>query len=206
MKKYLIGIVALIIISCAPKIFSKKWTTAIAPSNFTVHFETSKGNFDISITRNLSPKAADRFYQLVKHRYFDNQLFYRVNPGFVAQFGSTDSIQYNHWNSIKVPDEKVIQGNSRGTISFARGGPRTRTTDLYINLSDNHRLDTINYNNVKGFPSFGKVINGMEVVENLYSGYADTTIDTLDLMYADKNAFLKLFPKLDTIHKVYVKP
>lgn len=205
MKKYLIAIVTLIIVSCSPKIFSKKWTTEIAPKNFTVAFNTSKGDFDVMITRSLSPKAADRFYQLVKHRYFDNQPFYRVNPGFVAQFGSTDSVNYNYWNSVKVPDEKVILGNSKGTISFGRGGPETRTTDLYINLSDNHRLDTILYNNVKGFPAFGKVVNGMDVVESLHSGYADTTMDTLDLMYTDRKAFLALFPKLDTIHKAYVK-
>jgi len=206
MKKHLLGIVIIIIISCSPKLFSKKWTKEIAPKNFTVQFETSKGEFDISVTRNLSPKAVDRFYQLVKHDYFDNQLFYRVNPGFVAQFGSTDSILYNHWNNVAVPDEKVVQGNAKGTLSFGRGGPETRTTDLYINLSDNHRLDTIFYNDVKGFPTFGRVVNGMEVLASLYSGYSDTTMDTLDLMYADRKSFLKLFPELDTIHKVYIKP
>ena len=195
----------LIMVSCAPQLFSKKWTKEIAPNKYTVQFETSKGVFTIEITRNLSPKAADRFYQLVTHRYFDNQLFYRVNSDFVAQFGSTDSLSYNHWNNVKVPDEKVIQGNLKGTISFGRGGPGTRTTDLYINLSNNQHLDTVLYNKVRGFPTFGKVIKGMDVVMSLHAGYGDSTMDTLDLMYTDKKAFLALFPKLDTIHKVHIK-
>lgn len=184
--------------------FKSKWTNEIAPETYTARFETTKGSFDVKVTRERSPKAADRFYQLVKYRYFDKGMFYRVNPGFVAQFGSTDSTNYNRWNSIKVPDEKVLTGNKRGALSFARGGKATRRTDLFINLKDNFRLDTLFYNDVKGFPTFGEVINGMEVVDSLHSGYSDTTMSTLDLMYEDKAAFLKKYPKLDLIEKIYL--
>ncbi len=203
-KKILSAILLVLIISCAPKVFKAEWAEEIAPGTFVVRFETSKGNFDVETIRNLSPKAADRFYQLVKHRYFDNGIFYRVNPGFVAQFGSSDTVAGKNWSAIKIPDEKVVQGNFRGTLSFGRGGKETRSTDLYINLGDNSRLDTLLYNGVRGFPSFGKVISGMNVVDSLYSGYADTTMDTLDLMYSNRVEFSRHFPKLDLIKKVYL--
>ena len=204
MRKIIIALFIISFIGCSPAIFKASWTKEIAPETFTTRFETTKGSFDIKVTRRFSPKAVDRFYQLVKHRYFDDGIFYRVNPGFVAQFGSSDSTKYNRWNSIKVPDEKVLQGNQRGTLSFGRGGKETRTTDLFINLRDNSRLDTLFYNGVKGFPTFGEVVNGMQVVDSLHNGYADTTMANLDLMYEDKAAFLKKYPKLDMITKVYL--
>jgi homoserine O-acetyltransferase len=205
MKPYhLVLIVFLLTLGCSPKTFNIKWTKEIAPENFTTRFETSKGNFDIAVERKLSPKAADRFYQLVKHKFFDNSLVYRVNPGFVAQFGGNDSIAYKKWNLVKVPDEEVKQGNTKGTFSFARGGKGTRTSDLFINLGDNSRLDTLFYNEVRGFPSFGKVTTGMEVVEELFSGYSDSTMEHFDLMMTNREAFLKKFPELDVIEKVFL--
>ena len=200
----LILLLIVLTFGCSPKTFNIKWTKEIAPENFAARFETSKGNFEIAIKRRLSPNAADRFYQLVKHDYFDNSLFYRVNPGFVAQFGGNDSIAYKKWNSVKVPDEQVKQSNTKGTFSFARGGKDTRTSDLFINLGNNARLDTIFYNEVRGFPSFGKVTYGMEVVEKLYSGYSDTTMEHFDLMMTNRNEFLKKFPELDVIEKAYL--
>ncbi|MFD0798196.1 peptidylprolyl isomerase [Maribacter chungangensis] len=205
MKKHLYFLVFVGILGCSPKVFQKKWTKKIAPESYTVQFETSKGNFEIDVTRSLSPYAADRLYQLVTNRYFDGQLFYRVNPGFVAQFGSSNKAAYDSWNSIPVPDEAVVQGNEKGTLSFARGGPESRTTDLFINLGNNQRLDTIFYNDVRGFPSFGRVVEGMEVVTALYSGYADTTMKDMELMYTDKKAFLQKFPKLDSIYRIGIK-
>lgn len=202
MKRLLSIITIIFIVSCSSSKFKSSWTKTQAPELFTTKFRTSKGDFDVAVERKLSPKAVDRFYQLVKTRYFDNILFYRVNPGFVAQFGSNDSIIYTAWNSHKIPDEPVLQGNDKGTLSFARGGKETRGTDLFINLNDNNRLDTLNYNNVTGFPTFGKVIKGIEVLEALYDGYADSTMDNLDVMYKDLGAFIKKYPKLDTIYNV----
>lgn len=204
MKKLYVVIITFLFIGCGATNFKKKWTEETAPENYMARFETSKGNFDIKVTRNLSPMAADRFYQLIKHCYFDDMLFYRVNPGFVAQFGSSDSLSRNQWDAVKVPDEKTIQGNERGTLSFARGGKETRTTDLFINLGHNSRLDTLTFHDVKGFPSFGKVTKGMAVLDSLYSGYSDTVMNTLNLMYSDRRAFLKLYPKLDKINKAYL--
>ncbi len=183
--------------------FQAKWASEIAPETFVARFETSKGNFDIEVQRIWSPKAADRFYQLVKYEYFNRGIFYRVIPDFVAQFGSSDTISKNRWNSIKLPDEKVVLGNTKGTLSFARSGKETRATDLYINLKDNSRLDTINYNDVVGFPAFGRIIKGMEVVNDIYSGYEGKSASKLELLYSERRKYFEEFPELDTIQKVY---
>jgi len=204
LKKILFALLAVSVLSCSPSLFNKKWTKEIAPENFVTRFETTKGNFEVEVTRSLSPKAADRFYQLVKHKYFNDGLFYRVNLGFVAQFGATDSLKHNLWNGVPVPDEKTIQSNQRGTLSFARGGKETRTTTPFINLGDNSRLDTLDYNDVIGFPAFGKVTKGMAVVDSLYSGYSDTVMADHGLMTSDLDAFLKKYPKLDKIEKAYL--
>ncbi len=114
-----------------------------APKTFKAKFETTKGDFTVEIERAMSPAAADRFYQLVRSGYFDNIAVYRVVPDFVAQFGATDSLRMKKWTTIKVPDEPVLMGNHRGTVSFARAGKETRGTDVFINLKDNNRLDIL---------------------------------------------------------------
>lgn len=204
MKRISAFILVVLAISCGTKVFQTKWTEETAPEKFVARFETSKGDFDMKIERRLSPKAADRFYQLLKHDYFKNILFYRVNPGFVAQFGTSDSIASKNWNSIKIPDEEVLQGNTKGTLSFARGGVETRGTQLFINLDDNSRLDTLDYNGVKGFPAFGSVTEGMTVLDSLNSGYGDTTMGDYEMMFENKKEFLKKYPKLDSIYTAYI--
>src|SRR6476620_12450065 len=112
----------IIVFGCKEQDFNPQWTVEQAPPKFSARFETTKGDFDIEVTRNLSPKAADRLYQLIKHGYFDNGIFYRVVPGFVAQFGNTDTLMMNQWRKVRIPDEPVRQSNTRGTISFASSG------------------------------------------------------------------------------------
>ena len=204
MKRILLVFIAVLAIGCAPKVFQAKWLKEKAPENYTTRFETSIGIFDIEIHREWSPKAADRFYQLVTHEYYNNGVFYRVVPEFVAQFGNSDTTVTNRWRQFKVPDEKVKLGNTVGTLSFARSGTESRSTDLYINLGDNSRLDTLNYNNVTGFPAFGKVINGLDVVTQIYSGYEGESAEKLELLFSDRVKYFKEFPKLDTIRKAYI--
>lgn len=190
--------------SCSKTFFSEKWTKETAPETFIARFETTKGNFDIEIKRELSPAGADRLYQLVRHGFFDSVVFYRVVPKFVAQFGTSDTVLENAWSKHKIPDEEVKASNLRGTISYARSGKETRGTVLFINLVDNPRLDTINYNGVKGFPVLGKVVGGMNTVDSLYNGYGGTTMNQLDTMYRNKKAFFQKFPKLDLVKKAYL--
>lgn len=203
MKKIGLTFFVIVFLGCSPAIFKSKWTNEIAPATFTTRFETSKGSFDIEIRRAWSPKAADRFFQLVQHNYFEKGVFYRVIPEFVVQFGSSDITANRMWNEFKVPDEKVILGNTKGTLSFARSGKETRTSALFINLTDNSRLDTLDYNDVKGFPAFGKVTQGMDVVLELFAGYASESASKTDLMYTDRTKYFSEFPKLDTIQKAY---
>ena len=195
---------AIFFMSCAPKFFKPQWVNEKSPDTFTARFETSRGIFDVEVKREWSPLAADRMYQLVKHHYFEHVLFYRVVPGFVAQFGGSDSVKNLAWQKTIIPDEKVLYSNKKGTLSFARSGKETRGTDLYINLNDNLFLDTLEYSGVKGFPAFGTVTKGMDVVESLYSGYSEKTMDKLDTMYLDRSRFLEIFPALDEINKAYI--
>lgn len=197
-------VVALFFASCSKPLFKEKWANQTAPEIFTARFETTKGIFDIEIKRELSPAGADRLYQLVKHHFFDSVIFYRVVPKFVAQFGTSDTVKQNAWSKNKLPDEEVKASNLRGTISYARSGKETRGVILFINLVDNPRLDTINYNGVKGFPVLGKVIEGMGTVDSLYNGYGGTTMNQLNTMYGDKEAFFKKFPMLDVVKKAYL--
>ncbi|MEM8927779.1 MAG: peptidylprolyl isomerase [Bacteroidota bacterium] len=200
----LFSIIFFLVSGCSTNKFKSRWTTELAPESFTVVFETTKGNIEIEVERKLSPKAVDRFYQLTKHSYFTDNYFYRTIPEFVAQFGSYDTVVYNAWDNIKVPDEPVIQGNYRGTISFGRSGKESRGTDLYINLVDNNRLDTLYYDGVRGFPTFGKITNGLDILDKLYSGYGRQSMDSIELMYTNMEAFSKHFPKLDKINKAYI--
>ena len=125
-------------------------------------------------------------------------------PGFVAQFGDSKPEISNQWATFKVPDEEVKLGNTKGTLSFARGGKASRNSALFINLVDNGRLDTLDYNGVKGFPAFGKVMKGMDVVLELHGKYREQPGRKLDLMYADPERFFNEFPKLDKIIRISI--
>jgi peptidyl-prolyl cis-trans isomerase A (cyclophilin A) len=166
---------------------------AKAPDTFNARFETSAGTFTIQVTRAWAPVGADRFYNLVKHGFFDGTRFFRVLPGFVAQFGlSGDPAVSARWHTASIPDDPVEQHNLRGTITFATAGPNTRTTQLFINFGDNVNLDA------QGFAPFGRVVDGMGVVDKIYSGYGERPDQ--GLIESQGNAYLaSQFPRLDSI-------
>jgi len=204
MKQLLVLITAFLLVCCSKSTFNPKWTKEAAPPTFVARFETSKGNFDIEVTRAWSPLAADRMHQLVKHHFYDNTLFYRVVPNFVVQFGNIDTAVTKKWEKFKVSDEPVLKSNLKGYVSFARAGKDTRGNDLFINLKDNQRLDTVHYEGVTGFPVLGRVIKGMDVVEKLYPEYGNKTMAVYDSLSANRKKYLELFPKLDSIKKAYI--
>lgn len=207
MKKTFFFLVSIVILSsCAPKLFKEKWTEEQAPEYFKARFETSQGNFDIEAKREWSPQGVDRLYQLIKRGYYTDMSIFRVVPNFVAQFGiHNDSVIYNGWSSVKVDDEPNIISNTKGTISFARGGVKTRTTQIFINLKDNERLDGLDYSGVKGFPVIGKVISGMENVEKFHDGYGDKLGMRQDSIQKYGNKFIrKNYPEIDFIYKAYI--
>ena len=175
------------------------------PDSYKVHFETSKGDFVVSVTREWAPLGADRFYTLVKSGFYDGARFFRVLPGFVVQFGiAADPAVTAKWRDANLQDEPVKQSNRRGLITYAKGGPNTRTTQVFINLADNARLDE------SGFPPFGAVTQGMEVVDQFYSGYGEGAPNgngpSQGSAEADGNAYLiRDFPKLDYIKKATIE-
>ena len=203
-----IGFLFLIITltSCGSKNFNENWTKEKAPTTFKARFETTQGNFDIVAVRSMSPYGVDRLYQLIKHDFYTDIAIYRVLPNFVVQFGiHNDSLTNTRWKEFKIPDEIVKQSNDSMTISFARGGIESRSTQLFINMKNNARLDNLNYSGVKGFPVVAKITSGMEVIHKLYSDYGAAPARKQGEIYAKGNVYLKKeFPNLDYITKAYI--
>ena len=167
-----------------------------APDTYQVKFVTTRGEFAISVTRAWAPLGADRFYNLVKHHYFDNAHFFRVLPNFVAQFGLSAYPAVNAaWDKATIKDDPHGQSNKKGTITFATAGPNTRTTQLFINLKDNPNLDS------QGFTPFGVVDPpGMNVVEMLYDQYGDSAgMDQDNIAKGGKKYIDQKWPRLDII-------
>ncbi len=167
-----------------------------APEHYKVKFVTTRGEFTLAVTRAWAPLGADRFYTLVKHHFYDNASIFRVVPSFVAQFGiSAYPPVTAAWRGTDIKDDPVTQSNKKGYITFATSGPNTRTTQVFINLQDNTRLDKM------GFAPFGVVEgDGMKVVNMFYDQYGDDAgpdqpkIEKQGKPYLDKG-----WPKLDTI-------
>src|SRR5256885_1056660 len=136
-----------------------------SPESFRVKFQTTKGDFTVEVTRAWAPKGADRFHRLVKEGYFKDVRFFRVLPGFMAQFGMSGDPALNaKLDGQRIPDDPVTQSNKRGMVTFATAGPNTRSNQFFINYGDNASLDS------QGFAPFGRVIEGMKVVDAMYGG------------------------------------
>ncbi len=206
MKKVLYLIVIFVLVSCSPKLFKEKWTKEKAPEIFKARFETTQGSFDIEAKREWSPLGVDRLYQLIKNEFYNDVPVFRVVPNFVAQFGiHNDSIVNKGWNSIGIEDEPVLISNTKGTISFARSVKKTRTSQIFINLKDNKRLDSLDYSGVKGFPVIAKVTDGIKNVLKFYGKYGDKLGRRQDSIQKYGNKFIrKNYPEIDFIKQAYI--
>lgn len=177
---------------------------AVAPDTFIARFETSRGNFFIQVVRGWAPIGADRFYNLVRAGFYDDTRFFRVVPGFIAQWGiNGDSAVNAAWARACIHDDPIRRPNVRPAVSFAFGKPHTRTTQVFFNYGVNWRLDEAD------FAPFGEVIAGGEVMDSLYAGYGDTPPrgDGPDAVRAmrDGNRYLDAeFPELDRIIRARV--
>jgi peptidyl-prolyl cis-trans isomerase A (cyclophilin A) len=166
-----------------------------APDTYKAKFDTSAGVFVVEVNRSWAPLGADRFYNLVKSGFFDNVRFFRVVPNFMVQFGihGVPSVA-TIWRNQEIKDDPVKQSNKRGYITFATRGPNTRTTQVFINFKDNDFLDG------QGFAPFGRVVEGMDVVNKLNSKYGEEASKRQDLIQTQGNAYLnKEFPGLDYV-------
>jgi peptidyl-prolyl cis-trans isomerase A (cyclophilin A) len=169
-----------------------------APETFQVLVNTSKGDFTVEVTRAWAPRGADRFYNLVKNGYYDNCRFFRVVKGFMVQFGINGDPQLNTvWRAARFADDPGKESNKRGTVTFAHAGPDTRTTQLFINYADNAFLDP------QGFPPFGRVTHGMEVVDAINDEYSEKPDQRR--IQLEGNAYLgAAFPNLDYINSAVI--
>jgi peptidyl-prolyl cis-trans isomerase A (cyclophilin A) len=158
----------------------------------------------IVVHRDWAPNGADRFYNLVKNGFYDNDRFFRVVSGFMVQFGiNGDPKLSSVWREARIKDDPVKQSNSRGFITFATAGPNTRTTQVFINFADNSALDN------QGFAPFGKVVSGMNAVDTLYAEYGEGAPSgrgpAQERIQREGNAYLAgSFANLDYIKKATI--
>jgi peptidyl-prolyl cis-trans isomerase A (cyclophilin A) len=181
-----------------PLLMQPEKLTVKAPDVYEVKFTTTKGDIVLQVTRAWAPIGADRFYNLVRHGFYNDAAFFRIVPGFIVQFGLGANPAVNKaWKSANIKDDPVTQSNRPGTLTFATAGPNTRTTQLFINLGNNAPLDG------QGFAPFGQVTSGMDVVQKLYSGYGERpdqgSITSEGKAYLDKN-----FPNIDRIQSATI--
>lgn len=183
-----------------PSLLNPASLHARAPEVYKAQFTTTKGDFVVEVHRDLAPLGADRFYNLVKNGFFTNAAFFRVLPGFVVQFGLNASPAVNKvWQNANIKDDPVKESNKRGTIVFATAGPNTRTTQLFINFGNNTPLDAM------GFAPFGEVVDGMDVVDKIYSGYGERPDQ--GRITSEGDAYLvKNFPMIDKIKMAKILP
>lgn len=189
-----------------PALLQPATLRAKAPEVYEVKFVTTAGDFVIRVTRAWAPAGADRFYNLVLHHFYDGASFFRVLPGFMAQFGLSPYPEVSRaWDQAAIKDDPVVKSNHRGYISFAMAGPNTRTTQVFINYGNNERLDS------SGFSAFGMVTDGMKVVDKFYSGYGEGAPGghgpSQGLIANRGRSYLEQdFPKLDSIKTATLVP
>ncbi len=165
---------------------------------FKVKFETTKGDFVVQVNKAWAPLGVERFHSLVTGGYYDGAKFFRVVPGFVVQFGLAADPQVTaSMGASNLKDDPVTQSNTRGRLTFATAGPNTRTTQLFISLGNNTFLDP------QGFAPFGEVVEGMDVVDQFYSGYGEQPHQGQIRMNGNKYLDAS-FPKLDGIKNATV--
>lgn len=170
------------------------------PDSFDVRLETSRGAVRVRVFREWAPVGAGRFYNLARNGFYDGSRFFRVLPGFAAQFGmsgvpAVDSV----WLRQRMPDEPARVPSGPGTLSYAMAGPGTRTTQLFFSYRANEMLDA------QGFVPIGRVVEGMDVLFRLNAEYGEIppegTGPSFSCIVSHGNHYLsRRFPRLDSIH------
>ena len=174
------------------------------PEEYRVEFVTTKGNFTVEVKREWAPRGADHFHELVVSKFYDGARFHRVIRGFVVQFGIAANPKTNAvWSAANIPDDPVKQKNRKGTVTYAKIGPNSRATQVFVNLRDNLDLDK------SGFAPFGRVVEGMDVVEKLYWSYGELAPrgsgpDPALAETQGESYFAAKFPRLDRIERAVV--
>lgn len=214
-RRFCVAAIAVALAACGGAQETKKAAAPAAPALpkkppevFQVHLQTTKGKIVIEVHRAWAPHGADHFYELVNARFYDGAKFYRVLKRFVAQFGINGNPKFDEvYASLRIPDDPVKEKNRKGTVTFAKLGPNTRTTEVFINLADNAMLDTT------GFVPFGRIVEGLEVAGELSGLYGEVQPkgggpDPAKI-HQIGNKYLEMqYPRLDAIERatVVLKP
>lgn len=173
---------------------------AAAPDSFVVEIETSEGTFEVTMHRAWSPLGVDRVYHLMRNDFYAGARIYRVVPGFVAQWGfSGNPVLDSIWEARPIDDEPTVGTNARGTVSYARAGPRTRSYTLFVNLVDNQRLDDVVAGGVAGYPPIGRIGRGLDVIDGFYSGYTEDPPQQDSISILGNEYLRRKYPQLDSI-------
>ena len=193
-----------VLVSCGPNAAlwqpTPETLAAAAPDSFVAEFVTSEGAFDVAMHRAWSPLGVDRMYHLIGNDFYAGARFYRVVGGFVAQWGfSGDPTLDSIWEGLPIDDEPVVESNVRGAVSYARGGARTRSYTLFVNLVDNQRLDELPAGGVVGYPPIGRVVRGLDVIDGFYPGYTDDPPDQDSIAQLGNVYLRRRYPQLDSI-------
>jgi peptidyl-prolyl cis-trans isomerase A (cyclophilin A) len=179
-----------------------------APDVSRIRLETTKGTITLEMQRSWSPHGADRFYNLVRHGYYDDSPFFRARPKTWIQFGiSSDPAISTIWRTRTIPDDPRQLSNTRGTVAYAFKDPNGRTTQMFISLRDNAAT-----HDAEPFVPFARVIDGMDIADALYVEHGESAGGGIrggkqDRLFAEGNAFLlREFPKLDYIKRASIVP
>merc|ERR550537_1300859 len=126
--------------------------------------------FKVKVHPDWAPKGAARFQEIIDGGLLSEARFFRVVPGFVAQFGIPAKPEVAaEWRQKTIQDDPVKVSNKRGTLVFATSGPNSRTTQMFINFNNNGNLDGM------GFSPFGEVVgDGMKVVDKINPEYGES--------------------------------
>lgn len=181
--------------------------TEAAPAEFKVRLDTTKGDVIIEIKREWAPIGVDRFYELVKSGYYDDMRITRVNKarGW-AQFGINGNPQIaKTWREKPINDEPRVLSNVRGTVAFAFAVKNGRTTQVFINLQDNHET-----HDKEPFVPFGRVVKGMDVVDSWNGEYGENAGSGIRSgkqgpLFDFGNAYIdRTYPRLDSIRRAEI--
>ena len=180
-----------------------------APARSVITLVTSKGDVDIEVIRAWAPRAADRFYNLARHGYFDDMRIHRVVNDQWAQWGinGTPAIA-KAWRAATFSNDPFVpeHSNVRGTIAFAFKDQTALTTQVFINLRDNSPT-----HDKEPFVPFGRVIRGMDVVDKWNKEYGDNAGGGIragrqDPLFEGGNTYIdREYPRLEKIFRAIVK-
>ena len=177
--------------------------TETAPAEYLAQFDTSIGPFVVKVTRNWAPNGADRFYNLVKNGFYDDNRFYRVVRDVLVQFGLHGDPKVSQaWLKSYIKPDRARMTNTRGRLSFAVPGDNQsqRSTAVFINYGDNAKAFDLT-----GYAAFGQVTTSMVMVERIFDKHGEA-VDPVMILTNGTPWLKEHAPQLDYIKSATIVP